>query len=333
MEKICIIKLGALGDVVRTLPILVGIKEKFPESEIFWVTKKDSFEIVDSSPYVKKVFLVSENISESFDILYNFDVEHEAVELAKKINAGRKFGFNSEDNFISAFNLSSEYYLNTMFDDELKKTNKKTYQEMIFMAAEIPYKKQHHGISLKKEHEDYSQKFMNENGIKSKKIIGIHFGAGSKWPSKIWHKENLKEFIKKAKTSEFEIILFGGPNEISDIAELKKYFSELGMKIHANNPKNSSMEFASVADKCDFMLCSDSFSLHISLALKKPTIGLFFCTSPDEVEGYGYLRKIISPMLYDFFPEKMDQYDEKLVRSISADEVLSAIIEMQDTNK
>ena len=150
MEKICIIKLGALGDVVRTLPILVGIKEKFPESEIFWVTKKDSFEIVDSSHYVKKVFLVSENIPESFDVLYNFDVEHEAVELAKKINAGRKFGFNSEDNFISAFNLSSEYYLNTMFDDELKKTNKKTYQEMIFMAAEIPYKKQHHGISLKK---------------------------------------------------------------------------------------------------------------------------------------------------------------------------------------
>ena len=31
MKKICIIKLGALGDVVRTLPILLGIKEKFKE--------------------------------------------------------------------------------------------------------------------------------------------------------------------------------------------------------------------------------------------------------------------------------------------------------------
>ena len=78
------------------------------------------------------------------------------------------------------------------------------------------------------------------------------------------------------------------------------------------------------------MVCSDSLALHVSLALKKPTIGLFFCTSPNEVEDYGVLRKIVSPMLYEFFPEKMDQYSEELVKSISADEVLNAIGEMDN---
>jgi len=29
--KILVIKLGAKGDVVRTLPVLLGIKEKYPE--------------------------------------------------------------------------------------------------------------------------------------------------------------------------------------------------------------------------------------------------------------------------------------------------------------
>ena len=93
------------------------------------------------------------------------------------------------------------------------------------------------------------------------------------------------------------------------------------------------MQFASLVNMCDFMVCSDSFSLHISLALKKPTIGLFFCTPPDEVESYRFLKKIVSPMLYDFFPEKMNQYDENLVRSISAEEVFDAIIAMEDANK
>ena len=108
------------------------------------------------------------------------------------------------------------------------------------------------------------------------------------------------------------------------------YFSEYD-KVGETRP----LEFASLVNKCNFMVCSDSFSLHMSLALKKPTIGLFFCTPPDEIESYGFLKKIISPMIYNFFPEKMDEYNENLVKSISPDEVLNIIIELENiqTNK
>ena len=328
MKKICIIKLGALGDVVRTLPILLGIKEKFPESEISWVTKEESLEVVESSPYVKKVYILPSEIIESFDILYNFDIDDEATSLAKKINSREKFGFYSEDGFVSAFNLGTEYYLNTLFDDELKKTNDKTYQEMMFLAAELPYKKQHYKLEISDEHKTYANNFLNSAKFDNKKIIGIHIGASSRWPSKVWHEENLKEFIKKAKFRDFEILLFGGPNETKILEELKK---EMG--IRTNNSNNSHMEFASLVNLCDFMICFDSLSLHISLALKKPTIGLFFCTPPNEVEGYDLLKKIESPMLYDFFPERMNEYDENLVKSISADEVLNAIMELDNANK
>lgn len=326
MQKICIIKLGALGDVVRTLPILIGIKEKFPESEIVWITRKESLEIVKSSPYVNEVLVIPFEISESFDVLYNFDVDDEATNLAEKINASEKFGFRSENEFVSAFNLGAEYYLNTMFDDELKKKNEKTYQEMMFLAADLPYKKQHHELLLDENHKIYANNFLGEK--QANKIIGVHIGAGSRWLSKAWHREKLMEFVRKAKLKGFEIIVFGGPNEISEINEIKKEFS-----IKTNNPHNSPMEFASLVNLCDFMVCSDSFSLHISLGLKKPTIGLFFCTPPNEVEDYGILIKIVSPMIYDFFPEKMDEYDENLVKSISAEEVLNTIIELQNANK
>ncbi|MBI2043078.1 glycosyltransferase family 9 protein [Candidatus Pacearchaeota archaeon] len=326
--KICIIKLGAFGDVVRTLPILIGIKEKYPDSEISWITKKESSEIINSSPYVRKIYTLPDDITEFFDILYNFDIDDEATSLAKKLQAGQKYGFYSDNGFVLAFNIGAEYYLNTLFDDETKKTNKKTYQEMMFMTAELSYKKQHHPVFLSDKDVKYAKIFFRENQINPEKIIGIHLGASPRWPSKVWHKENLKEFVKKAMSNDFEIILFGGPNEIKEIEELRK---ETGIK--TNNPNNSIMEFASLVDRCNFMVCSDSFSLHISLALKKPTIGLFFCTSPNEVESYEFLKKIVSPMLYNFFPEKMDEYDEELVKSISADEVLDMIIEMNNTNK
>ena len=66
-------------------------------------------------------------------------------------------------------------------------------------------------------------------------------------------------------------------------------------------------------------------ALHVALALKKPTVGLFFCTSPNEVEGYGLLIKLVSPLLNDYFPEKSDQYSEELVNSISVEEVLESL--------
>jgi predicted lipid-binding transport protein (Tim44 family) len=59
--------------------------------------------------------------------------------------------------------------------------------------------------------------------------------------------------------------------------------------------------------------------------LKKNTIALFFCSSPWEIEDYGLLKKLISPMILDFFPEKMNEYSEDLTRSIKAEQVMSEV--------
>ena len=327
MTKILIVKLGAKGDVVRTLPILIGIKEKYPNSEIFWLTKQNCKEILSTSEYIQKILILPCEINENFDILYNFDTEEEATSLAMKISAGKKYGFYRTDGYVSAFNLPAEYYLNTLFDDDLKKTNKKTYQEMMFEVAELPYNKQHYPLELKEKDKEYGENFVKKNKIDKGKLIGIHMGAGPRWPSKAWAEEKIKEFIKKANEKSYEIILFGGPDEIEKHEKITEELKEQNIKIYQNNPRNSDKEFASLVNICKAVICSDSFALHISLALKKPTIGLFFCTSPDEVEDYGILKKIVSPLLYKFFPEKQDQFSEELVNSISAEEVLKEVEE------
>jgi len=324
--KIGIIKLGAKGDVVRTLPLLLAIKDKYPESEITWITKESSKEIIETSPHVDNILIIPiDQESEDFDILYNFDIEPAATELTNKINAEKKYGFFSENGYPAALNFASEYYLNTLFDDELKKTNTKTYQQIMFEASELEYKKQHHPIYLTDDEKQYAETFINKNNINRGKLIGIHVGSSPRWPSKKWNLENLKEFIIKAKNKDYEILLFAGLDEINYYKDLILDLKDQEIKIHTNNPYNTDKEFFSLVNLCKKIISGDSFALHVALALKKPTIGLFFCTPPNEVEDYGILKKIISPMLYDFFPEKMDQYSEELTKSISADEVLEAI--------
>ena len=323
--RILVIKLGALGDVVRTLPIAEALKKKYPNSEITWITKNNALQLFENNPFVDKVFAVPFTKNEKFDILYNFDIDKEAASLALKIKADKKCGFYAEGDYPAAFNIGAEYYLNTLFDDKLKKNNRKTYQQMMFETAELEYKKEMPKIYFTNKDLEYAENFLKENKINKNKLIGIHIGSSPRWPSKAWGNERIEEFVKQAAEIGYEVLLLAGPDDIEKQKKLIKDLEKYNIKIYTNNPYNSIKEFIALLNLCQKMICSDSFALHISLALKKSTIGLFFCTTPHEIEDYGLLKKIIAPLYQDFFPEKQDQYSEELVNSISTEEVFKAL--------
>ncbi len=327
ITKICIIKLGALGDVVRTTPILSAIKEKYPDSEITWITKKSSHEILQGNHYINKILTLPldlDNLGE-FDILYSLDIEEEATKLSNKIKTKEKFGFYDNEGFPSAFNEEAGYYLNTVFDDDLKKSNRKTYQEMIFEICELPWKKQKINLFIPENSKHIINNFLIENNLKNKRILGLNIGSSKRWPSKAWHEERIKECIKNVIKKDYEVILLGGADEKEKMDEIEKDLFDNDIKIYSKNTSNSLKDFFALINICDVIVCADTLALHVALGLNKKVIGLFFCTSPYEIEEYSLLRKVVSKKLYDFFPEKMDQYDEALTKSISADEVLKFI--------
>ena len=276
MEKILIVKLGAKGDVVRTIPVVKALKEKHKGSKITWITKKNISGLLEGLDFIDEILTLPFSHFEKFDYLYNFDIDDEATELVEKVNAREKFGFCKREGFVSAFNLGAEYYLNTLFDDDVKRNNKKTYQEMMFELAELEYKKENIGIVLTENDRNYAKKLFADEKIN--KLIGIHLGASPRWPSKSWHEDNLKEFVKKANEKNYDVILFGGPDEAGRVDKIVGELKEKRINVFRNDWKNSDREFAALVEKCDVMVCGDSFALHVALALKKPTIGLFFCT-------------------------------------------------------
>ncbi len=326
--KILIIKLGALGDVIRTIPVVRAIKNKYPDSEVHWVTKSSSKEILENLSFLHKIHLPTGQITDAFDILYNFDTDKEAIKLASKIPAQKKYGFYDKEGYVGAFNLPAEYYLNTLFDDELKKANKKTYQQMMFETAEFPYEKLPYSLVLTDAQKKYARDFVKKNNLNSQNLIGIHIGSSPRWPSKSWHESKIIEFIKKLKQNKYEPLIFSGPDDFEKLNHLEKELQNEKIQVIKQDPLCTISEFASLVDLCSAVVCSDSLALHISLAMKKPTIGLFFCTSPDEIESYGLLKKIVSPNLPEFFPEKMDEYNEDLVKSITSDEVITSLEEI-----
>ena len=58
--KILIIKLGAIGDVIRTTSILPGLREKYKDCKIDWLTKKEPYDILKNNTLIDKIYVIDE---------------------------------------------------------------------------------------------------------------------------------------------------------------------------------------------------------------------------------------------------------------------------------
>jgi heptosyltransferase-2 len=325
-KRILIIKLGAMGDVIRTTPLLKNIKKKYGDDiQITWLVNKESAELIKNE-YVDRILVYNQdNILrlqlEEFDVLFSLEHDTPGSAIANLIKAKEKYGYYlNKDGHPNCFNEKARFYLERVFSNYINKNNNRTYQDMMGEICEINYNEDECILNFDKE---YGKEFLRKNhlGINDK-FLGIHMGSGGRWPSKVWSRNKLIEFVKQI--NNYKIILFAGPNEIKEQEELIDELSKEGVKIYVNDPNNTAKEFISLVSLCDTMLVNDSFALHVSIALKKKTIALFFCTPPWEIEGYGLVKKIVSPLLSKYFYN--DEYVEELVNSISADEVLKTFL-------
>ena len=120
------LKLAAMGDVLRTTPLLAGLRRAYPGCHITWLTEPNAAPLLDGVaaihrllPYTPPNLLQLEN--ERFDQLYCFDKEPKATALAMKIRAERKFGFGlSPYGGVMPLNQESEYTFRLGISDELK---------------------------------------------------------------------------------------------------------------------------------------------------------------------------------------------------------------------
>jgi len=151
--EILIIKLGAIGDVIRTTAILPGLKNKYKECVIDWVTKKESFDILGNNNFINKIFFI-ENIDNEiknkvYDLIINMDDDNDACKLVNEVKHKEIIGaYLDNDKKIYTENSSLWFDMGLISKfgkrkaDKLKAQNKKTYPEIIYEILDLQYKKQ-----------------------------------------------------------------------------------------------------------------------------------------------------------------------------------------------
>lgn len=282
-ERFLIIKLGALGDVIRTTTLLRKIWSLHPQAEIWWLTHTPDF-LPDQVDRKLKFDLASVlQIEETeFDYLFNLDKDYEAAALANRVRARVKRGFLLEGGkTIPADELAHGKYLTGIFDD-VNKANKKNYPEEIFEICGFTFGG-----------EKYLLSNFESDGYKwdldlPHPLIGLNTGCGGRWTSRLWSEENWSDLAGGLMKKGYGVLLLGGEQED---ARNKNIAGKSGAKYPGYFPLR---QFVNLVDQVDLVVTGVTMGMHITIGLGKKIVLLNNIFNKNEFELYG-LGEIVEP--------------------------------------
>lgn len=328
--KILIIKLDSLGDVLRTTSILQGLKDKYHDPHITWLTRENALDLLKNNPLIDRVLPYNHETllmlkHEQFSLLINPSNDKESAVIASTLSADEKqgYGFDSIGN-LYPFNVEATYWLSMAISDTLKKQNTKTFQDIMLDMLKINHNKKDTLLFLTEKEIKSARTFCDKHNLHDNDfVVGVNTGAGEKWPLKKLSIEKSVTLINRLSTEYgAKVILFGGPQENE---RNKKIMSLVKVPVIDTGCDNSLLDFASKIHACDILITSDSLALHIGNALAKKVVVFFGPTSPAEIDLYGRGIKIVPQHECVGCYSREHKKDSSCIDHVSVQEILDAL--------
>jgi len=260
-----------LGDTIMATPAIENLANHFSDVEITLLGSFSSTEVLKDHPKViethildKKFINLYKNLKNygGFDIFFSFRGSIRSRFIKFCISSKSKFQFD-KDKYIKGHQV--EKY-NNFVNESLN--IKSTALKLVL-----------HNNN-------------NNNNNNNNKLLGINPGA-SYGSAKRWYP---KEFAKVATnlSSQYDIIIFGGPAEKNIAQDIEKYLIEKGVDNYQNQvAKTSINELINQISNLDLFITGDSGPMHIAAAFQIPTISIFGPTNDDETSQWKNENSLI----------------------------------------
>jgi heptosyltransferase-2 len=336
-ERLLIIKLDAMGDVLRSTALLPALAEAHPRAAITWITREESVPLLQRNPYVTEVLKYGHEAllhlrTRVFDRVINLDASKTSAALATAARSSRKDGFVlAEQGYVQPTNEPARRWLEAGIFDDIKRQGTETYQSRMAEILGLAGCRHRYVFELGDDEHARARACLDSLGLDSKRpVIGLNTGAGGRWPLKQWREDGYVELMARlARREDVQFLLLGGPGERERHERLKAASSVPLFDSGCDNPVR---HFAAIVSHCDVVITGDTLAMHLSLALGKRTVVLFGPTSAAEIDLYGLGEKVVPKMTClscyktscDFVPNCMDLISTDMVERAVLDQLTIA---------
>lgn len=294
-NRILIVQLGAIGDVVRALPLLGRIRRGWPRAYIAWAVEPKSSAILEKHPWVDELIIYDRNRTPwslprfvlalrrgRFDLVLDLQRHLKSGLMARATGATMRWGFD-RSNTKELNHIFSTHTVEPQPPMRLKLLQYQAFGDALGLApAPIEF-----GLSPSEGERKCAAALLSGA---PRPLLGIILG--SSWPSRFWFPEATAAAIRGLATPcegvpALHPVLLGSGATETDFARAVK--ANLGpVAVLDLVGRTSLRELIAVLEQCAVAFGPDCGPMHIAAAVGCPIVSLWGSTAPERSAPWGY---------------------------------------------
>jgi lipopolysaccharide heptosyltransferase I len=307
IERILVIRLSAIGDIVRTLPAVHALRDGFPKAHISWVVEEKGRDILLDQPEVDEIILFhrkrwgkglrnpltflrtirevywccKELRSKHYDICLDFHGLLKSGLISYLSGARERVGF------ARGFCKDCNYLFNNR-RVRLRSRRLSRFERNLALIRSLGLEGGREEVEfyVSKEDIDYVDEFFQSQGLEmSGPLVAIHPATSPNTPYKRWPPSRYSKLADRLVEELRASVLFTwGPGERSVVDEVRARMRRDSMVA----PETHSLkQLGEIFRRCSLYIGGDTGPMHIASLVKTPVVGIFGPTDPVVNAPHG----------------------------------------------
>jgi lipopolysaccharide heptosyltransferase I len=346
-HRFLILRLSAVGDVIRTLPAVKALKEHSPPSTITWVVEEPSHAFLESQPEIDEVILfprkrwtrgmksmrkIWETIGEmwkftkdlrkqKFDVVFDFHGILKSGLLSFLSGSPKRVGYDrrstKEGNFL---------FSNVKVKLPRERVSRFQRNLALLKGMGLEVKEHKYSLHIPPTDREYVESFFRaSSGSFQRPLIAIHPGTAPSAFFKRWMPDQYAQLADRLIRELKATVLFTwGAEELEWVEGIRKEMKKPSIL----GPKTESLtQLGEVYRRCDLYIGGDTGPMHIASFMGIPAVVIYGPTDPIENEPFGrhikVRREVGCNPCHNYSCKELT-----CIKAISADEVFKATKEI-----
>jgi heptosyltransferase-1 len=323
-ERILVVRLGSLGDVVYTLPAVAALRRARPEAQIDWVVDRHWYPLLEGNPDLSDVIILDRGSTGSFlftawrlrtahyTSVIDFQGLYKSALLARITGAPERVGFSRH--------FAREPAAALLYTRRVSPKEPHIVKQNVALAAALGAQNSQCRFPLRVR--PAAEALLGEK--LAAEGLGEFFviSPGGGWRSKCWPPERYGALHRElARRTGLRGVISFGPGE-RELAEAAKQAAG------APEPLVLDIDVAqlmALARRARFLVAADSGPLHLAVALGTPVVGLYGPTAPERNGPFNPADVVVrNARPEETTLKRGDQYSPAML-SITVEQVVAAV--------
>lgn len=291
-QRIIIIDLLYLGDLMFATPFLNELRKNFPKARIdlimnsaFYSIMEDNVNLDNVYAYNKKwtvkqsIKFVQQLSKNNYDLGINIHGSWRSAILLKLTNPSYTIGFGGKGRglFLNrALKQTPNQHMVEVYLQILREMNLK-------IGSSLPILNVKEAVC-----NEVDKKLINWGIAKKDKLIALN--TGGTWPTKRWTTEGFARLGDVLNKEYGKVVLVGSSGDLPIVEEI---VNRMKTKPVIATGKTSLHELAALFTRCDLVISNDSGPVHVAAAVGTPTITIFGPSDDVKYRPLGEKHRIV----------------------------------------